>query len=101
MAVIKSVGVKDLKNNLSEYLREVRRGTRVLVTDRNTVVAELREPAAGALEDASRPGWADWIDASLLVPPSRAKTMLPRSPVALPSGTARGILDELRRESRS
>jgi antitoxin (DNA-binding transcriptional repressor) of toxin-antitoxin stability system len=41
---MKSVGVRELKNRLSEYLREVRAGERVLVTDRGEVVAELAPP---------------------------------------------------------
>lgn len=40
--IMKAVGVKDLKAHLSEYLREVRRGKTILVTDRSEVVAELR-----------------------------------------------------------
>ena len=40
--VVKSVGVKQLKSRLSEYLRLVRSGEIVLVTDRDEVVAELR-----------------------------------------------------------
>jgi prevent-host-death family protein len=41
---MKSVGVRELKNRLSEYLRDVRAGERVLVTDRGEVVAELAPP---------------------------------------------------------
>jgi prevent-host-death family protein len=37
-----TVGTKDLKNNLSHYLRRVREGEVVRVTDRGKVVAELR-----------------------------------------------------------
>ena len=39
-----TVGVKRLKARLSEYLRAVRRGEVVVVTDRDEVVAELRAP---------------------------------------------------------
>ncbi len=44
-----TVGTKDLKNRLSHYLRRVRDGEVVRVTDRGKVVAELRpvEPAEG------------------------------------------------------
>lgn len=38
---MKSVGLRELKNRLSEYVREVRSGEGVLVTDRGEVVAEL------------------------------------------------------------
>ena len=41
---VKSVGVRELKNRLSEYLRHVRAGERVLVTDRGEVMAELTPP---------------------------------------------------------
>lgn len=41
---MKTVGVRELKNRLSEYLRQVRAGESVLVTDRGEVVAELAPP---------------------------------------------------------
>jgi len=41
---MKSVGLRELKNRLSEYVREVRGGEEVLVTDRGEVVAELVPP---------------------------------------------------------
>ena len=39
-----TVGIRELKNRLSEYIRMVRAGETVTVTDRGTVVAELRPP---------------------------------------------------------
>ena len=41
---MKTVGIRELKNHLSEYLRQVRRGDSVLVTDRGEVVAEFSPP---------------------------------------------------------
>ena len=41
---MKTVGLRELKNRLSEYVREVRSGEAVLVTDRGEVVAELVPP---------------------------------------------------------
>jgi prevent-host-death family protein len=41
---MKTVGVRELKNRLSEYIRQVRSGEGVLVTDRGEVVAELTSP---------------------------------------------------------
>jgi prevent-host-death family protein len=58
--VMKSVGVAELKGNLSKHLRAVRRGHPLVVLDRNTPVAQLipypegesalpvRRPAEGA-----------------------------------------------------
>jgi antitoxin (DNA-binding transcriptional repressor) of toxin-antitoxin stability system len=44
---VKTVGVRELKNRLSEYIRQVRSGESVLVTDRGEVVAELAPPGHG------------------------------------------------------
>jgi prevent-host-death family protein len=41
---MKTVGVRALKNQLSEYLRQVRSGERLLVTDRGEVIAEITPP---------------------------------------------------------
>jgi prevent-host-death family protein len=43
-----SVGVAELRRNLSRYLRRVERGERLLVTDRNRPVAELGPPPTSA-----------------------------------------------------
>ena len=47
MRRMKTVGVRELKNKLSEYLRRVRLGESILVTDRGEVVAELLPPGQG------------------------------------------------------
>lgn len=59
------VGLKVLKNRLSEYVRIAAAGERVLVTDRDRVVAELIPPQGGTpevsgdarLAEAVRAGW--------------------------------------------
>jgi antitoxin (DNA-binding transcriptional repressor) of toxin-antitoxin stability system len=51
---MKTVGIRELKNRLSEYLRQVRSGESVLVTDRGEVIAEFSPPGRG-LADASVP----------------------------------------------
>lgn len=40
-------GVRDVKNNLSRYLRRISRGDRILITAHDRVVAELVAPGAG------------------------------------------------------
>ena len=42
---MRAVAVRELKNRLSEYLRQDARGEIILVTDRGRVVAELRRPS--------------------------------------------------------
>jgi antitoxin (DNA-binding transcriptional repressor) of toxin-antitoxin stability system len=53
---MKTVGVRELKNRLSEYIRRVRSGEGVLVTDRGEVVAELSPPGQGQTDAAVPPG---------------------------------------------
>jgi antitoxin (DNA-binding transcriptional repressor) of toxin-antitoxin stability system len=62
---MRSVGLKVLKNKLSEYVRLAASGETVLVTDRDRVVAEIVPPQAGRsplvadalLAEAVREGW--------------------------------------------
>ena len=61
---MKAVGIKVLKNKLSEYVRLAAGGETVLVTDRDRVVAQITAPgptvspllADAALADAVRSG---------------------------------------------
>lgn len=41
---MKTVGLRELKNRLSMYVRQVRAGQAIVVTDRGQVVAEIRAP---------------------------------------------------------
>jgi antitoxin (DNA-binding transcriptional repressor) of toxin-antitoxin stability system len=62
---MRAVGLKTLKNRLSEYIRLVAGGETILVTDRDRVVAEITPPSGGrspflpdaVLADAVRQGW--------------------------------------------
>ena len=90
---MRSVGIKTLKNKLSEYVRLAASGETVLVTDRDRVVAELVPPrqerspilADALLAEAVRKGW--------LTPPSMPDaTPPPRVPVA----ALESLLTELR-----
>jgi hypothetical protein len=62
---MRSVGLKALKNKLSEYVRIAAGGETVLVTDRDRVVAEIGPPSPARssmvsdalLLDAVRQGW--------------------------------------------
>jgi len=92
------VGVRELKNRLSEYLRQVRSGESVLVTDRGEVVAEIGPPGRVVLDGAVAPGLAALARRGLatLGAPSDAK-LYP----ALPRGRrrrhhARQLLDQER-----
>ncbi|MGH6735859.1 MAG: type II toxin-antitoxin system Phd/YefM family antitoxin [Methyloceanibacter sp.] len=90
--LMRSVGLKVLKNKLSEYVRLAAGGETVLVTDRDRVVAELVPPrpdrsplvADAKLAEAVRKG---------LITPARLPggRVPPRKPVA----TFRELMQEL------
>jgi hypothetical protein len=99
MASRKTVGIKELKNNLSAYLRDVRQGARVYVSDRETIVAELHEPGAVyAMDEDPNPVVAAWARAGIVTLPNRPITPVSKSPARLPKGTAARLLDEDRRD---
>lgn len=79
---MRTVGLKVLKNKLSEYIRVVASGETVLVTDRDRVVAELRPPEArGPL--ASDAHLADLVRRGWVAPPMMVREGAPRrAPVA-------------------
>lgn len=64
-----AVPVGELKNRLSEYLRLVRAGEEILVTDHGEVIAELRKPLRAM--DLDQNPFADLIRRGLARPPSR------------------------------
>lgn len=92
---MRSVGLKVLKNRLSEFVRLAAAGETVLVTDRDRVVAELVPPQPGRdalsndelLAQGVREGW---------LTPARAvgAPLPPRKPVM----TWRDLEQELRQD---
>lgn len=66
-----AVGVRELKAKLSEYLRRVREGEVVLVTDRGQVVAELGPPLRVREDERVSPALAALIRGGAVRPPTR------------------------------
>ncbi len=96
MKTIKTVGIKNLKDNLSAYLRDVKAGALILITDRGNVVAELREPNVNNILTDESSLQSDWIRVGKIIPPrSRKKECLPTA-VSSKKGTAINLLDEER-----
>lgn len=100
MKPLKTVGIKELKDNLSSYLREVRGGATVLVSDRNDIVAELREPYSRMnVPGPMNPLLLEWAEARLISLPVSAKQPLETSCISSPPGTAAVLLNRNREES--
>jgi antitoxin (DNA-binding transcriptional repressor) of toxin-antitoxin stability system len=80
---MRSVGLKTLKNKLSEYVRLAAGGETVLVTDRDRVVAEIGPPSPtrssmlsdALLLDAFRQGWMTPAISVGREPPARKPVM--------------------------
>ena len=97
------VGIKTLKNKLSAYLRRVRRGDVLLVTDRDSIIAEIR-PAQGERGRASRlesklRRMAERGEVTLRTSHARGWTVEPLPGGPLPI-TSQQILDDLRSDGR-
>lgn len=71
------MGVKVLKNKLSEYVRLAASGETVLVTDRDTVVAELGPPAPGRAERVQDAELAELVRLGWLTPPVHPRSGVP------------------------
>jgi antitoxin (DNA-binding transcriptional repressor) of toxin-antitoxin stability system len=98
---VKAVGIKQLKARLSEYLRLVKGGETILVTEREEVIAEIRPahrqpPRADTLEDIldrlAESGELTRSSAS-----KRDWSWRPRG-LGLAPGSAAALLDELRED---
>lgn len=92
MYMNKSVGVAQLRQNLSAYLRRVSNGERFVVTDRNRPVAELG-PAPSTGPDLDR-----LIAEGRVSRPRRARLPEPLSLTGDPQALSRA-LDEIRGDS--
>lgn len=88
-----SVGIKALKNRLSEYVRAAASGETVLVTDRGQVVAELISPRVRAGTSPAERLLGELLRQGLLTPAKvSARTRLPRR---RPVATLAEVLSEL------
>ena len=97
MAPMKAVGIRELKNRLSEYVRLVRAGEEFLVTDRGEVVAELRQPLRGEGSVEPYPGLARLAREGRLRPGSgNSRDLYPVLARRAPEGTAARLLEEER-----
>ena len=68
---MKSVGARELKNRLGSYLRQVRNGATIVVTDRGRPIAELRPLAPLAGSEAA--ALASLAAEGLVTPPARRR----------------------------
>jgi antitoxin (DNA-binding transcriptional repressor) of toxin-antitoxin stability system len=77
---MRTVGLKVLKNRLAEYVRIAAGGERVLISDRDRVVAELVPPDAGRAVQVADAVLASLVSRGLLSPPLLAGRPLAEAP---------------------
>ena len=89
---MRSVGIKVLKNKLSEYVRIAESGETVLITDRDRVVAELVPPQSTRAESVPDALLADAVRNGYVTPARRPRILPPATPGVAP---LKQILSEL------
>lgn len=90
------IGVRELRQNLSVYLRQIReQGRSYEVTERGEPVAQLTPLPADELS-----GWDRLVAEGRITPPTRGWETLPPPP-RLPGRSLSEILREMREEERA
>ena len=91
-------GVRELRDNLSRYIRRIEAGERVVVTAHGRAVAELVPPATRRPDMASQ--FARLIASGVIIPPAEGGDPLEDCPeIRLPPGTAAALIDSDRGEA--
>jgi prevent-host-death family protein len=91
-------GIRDLRDNLSRYLRRIEAGERIAVTAHGRVVAELVPPGKSGMSGGGT--WNELIAAGVLHPPAEAGDPFEDWPdIRLPPGTAAELIDADRGEA--
>lgn len=92
---MRAVGLKVLKNKLSEYVRLAASGETILVTERDRVVAELTAPRPERSPILADAELAEVVRQGLLTPPLVCDSS---PPPRLPAAPLDQLLDELDRD---
>jgi prevent-host-death family protein len=93
-----STGIRELKNNLSRYIRRIEAGERIAITAHGRVVAELVPP--GSPPGSPRGRFDDLVASGAIRPPVEAGDPTEGWPdIRLPPGTAAALIDADRGEA--
>lgn len=94
-----SAGIRELKDNLSRYIRRIEAGERIAVTAHGRVVAEL-VPAGTARKAGRSSRFEELIAAGVIRPPLETGDPTEDWPdIRLPPGTAAELIDADRGET--
>ncbi len=91
---MRTIGIRELKAQLSKILRDVQAGETYLVTDRGRVVAEMRRPDAAQWSVSPQErALARLASSGQLRIAESQPNPYPTSPLSAPDGAARSLLD--------
>ena len=91
-------GVRELKDNLSRYIRRIESGERILITAHGRAVAELVPPGRHSSEVASE--FDQLIASGMITPAAEEGDPLEDCPdIGLPRGTAVALINSERGEA--
>jgi antitoxin (DNA-binding transcriptional repressor) of toxin-antitoxin stability system len=91
---MRAIGLKILKNKLSEYVRLAAGGETVLVTDRDRVVAELVPPREGRSEMLADAQLAEAVRQGWVTPPTMGRSGS-GGPARAPVASFKDLMQEL------
>jgi prevent-host-death family protein len=93
IVLVASAGIRDLKDNLSRYIRRIEAGERIAITAHGRVVAQLVPPEApGKVRRPSR--FDELVAAGVIRPPLEPDDPAEDWPdIRLPPGTAAALID--------
>lgn len=90
-------GIRELKDNLSRYIRRIDAGEKIVVTAHGRVVAELVPPAGGR---HGRSTFDQLVASGAITPPVEKGDPLEDCPeIRLPLGSASALIDSGRGEA--
>ena len=94
-----ATGIRELKDNLSRYIRRIEAGERIAITAHGRVVAELVPPGAAAKSSVSS-RFEELVAAGVIRPPLESGDPTEDWPdIRLPPGTAAELIDADRGEA--
>lgn len=94
-----STGIRELKDNLSRYIRRIEAGERIAITAHGRVVAELVPPGTTP-KSGGRSRFEELVAAGVIRPPLEAGDPTEGWPdIRLPRGTAAELIDADRGEA--
>ena len=94
-----STGIRELKNNLSRYVRRIEAGERIAITAHGRVVAELVPPGT-TMKATRQTRYEELVTAGVIRPALESRARRQRWPdIRLPRGTVKELIDSDRGET--